>query len=345
MRVVFVGSNRSIESSIVAEQGIEHRILPVEPLTVLKKNPFRFVYQNWQALRSAGRLLRELKPGVVVGLGGYASAPLVWAASRKGIPVVLLEQNVVPGKTNRWLSRYATAACVSFAGTGKHLARHCRVSVTGNPVRKEISSLLQQRSAYSEHSADESRSKQLLILGGSQGADSLNAAVVEAVRRLRVDLAGWQLVHQTGPRDVVSVRAAYEEAGIPASVEPFFKNMGALYERTDLVISRAGATTLAELACAGIPAILVPFPFAADDHQTSNAQAIVEQHAAVMVKHGANVGVTAEALVNSLCPLLNDRRLRLQMGQSAQALAQPDAALKIADVIDEATKNRNSRRQ
>lgn len=341
-RIVFVGSNRSIESAIVAEQGIEHRILSVEPLPVLKQNPIRFVYRNWQALRAARRLIRELQPSAIVGLGGYASAPLVWAARRTGSPVVLLEQNVIPGKTNRWLSRFAAVVCVSFAETQKYLSKGCRLTVTGNPVRKEIASLRGRRTVPADLSLDESRENCLLILGGSQGADSLNAAVVDAVRKLSAEMAGWRIVHQTGPRDVAAVRTAYEESGIPAHVEPFFKEMADLYAAADLAISRSGATTLAELACAGIGSILVPFPYAADDHQTANARAFVEQDAAVMVQHAANLPLTEQALMNALRPLLTDRERRCRMGQAASGLAHFDAARLIGDVIEDVATRQHS---
>ena len=188
-KMVFVGSTRSIEATIVAEQGLEHRMLSVEPLPMLKRNPFRFLYRNWQACRAATRLLQELSPAAVIGLGGYASAPLVWAASRRRIPVVLIEQNVIPGRTTRWLSRYAQQVCVSFPETISQLPRARHATVTGNPVRAEIAALLDRSSVVSvvttakkiptENSSTAPR--ELLILGGSQGADSLNAAVFAAL--------------------------------------------------------------------------------------------------------------------------------------------------------------------
>ena len=150
-RIVFVGSTRAIELSIVAEHRLEHRMLTVEPLPQLRRNPLRFAFRNWQAWRGAIRLLKELRPTAVIGLGGFASAPLVWAASRHRIPVVLLEQNVIPGRTTRWLSRFADQVCVSFAETRPRLARARSVIVTGNPVRAEIAALHDRQPAERTH--------------------------------------------------------------------------------------------------------------------------------------------------------------------------------------------------
>ncbi len=340
-KVVFVGSTRSIEATIVAEQGLEHRMLSVEPLPMLKRNPFRFLYRNWQACRAATRLLQELSPAAVIGLGGYASAPLVWAASRRRIPVVLIEQNVIPGRTTRWLSRYAQQVCVSFPETISKLPRARHATVTGNPVRAEIAALLDRSSVVSRMTTAEkipaenssTAPRELLILGGSQGADSLNAAVFAALPKLAAALSDWKIVHQTGPRDVEKARRVYEELGLTAEVAPFFHEMSALYRRASLVISRSGATTLAELACAGTAMVLLPYPFAADDHQRANAQVFCDQHAALIVEHVEPRQRTADQLEAALRSLLDDLDRRSAMGRNATELAHPRAAEQIADVI------------
>ena len=340
-KMVFVGSTRSIEATIVAEQGLEHRMLSVESLPMLKRNPFRFLYRNWQACRAATRLLQELSPAAVIGLGGYASAPLVWAASRRRIPVVLIEQNVIPGRTTRWLSRYAQQVCVSFPETISQLPRARHATVTGNPVRAEIAALLDRSSVVSVVTTAEkipaenssTAPRELLILGGSQGADSLNAAVFAALPKLAAALSDWKIVHQTGPRDVEKARRVYEELGLTAEVAPFFHEMSALYRRASLVISRSGATTLAELACAGTAMVLLPYPFAADDHQRANAQVFLDQHAALIVKHVEPPQRTADQLEAALRSLLDDPDRRIAMGRAATELAHPCAAEQIADVI------------
>ena len=336
-RIVFVGSTRSIESSIVAEHGLEHRMLPVEPLPTLKRNPIRFVFQNWQAWRGAIRLLKELRPAAVIGLGGYASAPIVWAASRRRIPVILIEQNVIPGRTTRLLSRIAGHVCVSFKETISRLPKARDVVVTGNPVRASIAQL--HNRTLIEGSEDESsatKKKELLILGGSQGAESLNVAVMPAITKLAEQLKTWKIVHQTGPLGVERARSLYLELGLSFVVEPFFHDMADLYSRADLVISRSGATTLAELACAQTPMILLPYPHAADDHQRANALTFVDHRAAVLVEHTNAPEKTTDRLVDALMSLIDDSLRRTQMGQAAKELAHPNAAIAFANVIESA---------
>ena len=337
VRIVFVGSSRSIESNIVAEHRLEHRMLPVEPLPTLRRNPIRFAYRNLKALQQAKRLIRELRPTAVIGLGGYASAPVVWAARRHRIPVILIEQNVIPGRTTRWLSSYADDICISFEETKSRLPKGRRIHVTGNPVRSEIRALFDLRATEKGGETIASSPPELLILGGSQGADSLNVAVLEAMRLLSSEMKPWRICHQTGPRDSDMVRKTYCELGLTACVEPFFHEMSSLYGRASLVISRSGATTLAELACAGTAMILVPYPHAADDHQRANALAFVNRGAAHLVEHAEKKEKTAEDLVQAMKPLLNNTEQRLQMGQNAQSLARPDAAHAIANVIQKVT--------
>lgn len=337
-RLIFVGSDRAIESTIVAEHQLEHRVLPVEPLPTLKRNPIRFVWRNVSALRAASRLLDDVHPQAVIGLGGYASAPLVWAASRRNIPVILLEQNVIPGRTTRWLSRFASDVCVSFADCLPRLPRtrmsktgqpKPTICVTGNPVRLEIAALASgSKPAYTASERNE-----LLVLGGSQGADSLNDAMIEAANALHTDLADWKIVHQTGPRQMERVRQAYGQAAIDAEVDSFFHNMTHRYSRASLVVSRAGATTLAELSCAGLPMVLMPYPRSADDHQRANADLFVASGAAVMVEHANDPSATASELAGVLKPLINDANRRSSMGIAARKLASPDAAVTIAEQI------------
>ena len=270
-RIVFVGSTRDIEAKILTEHRIEHRTLAVESLTTWKRSPYRFVRGNWQAWRAAKRLLNELHPSAVIGLGGYASAPLVWAASRCRVPVILIEQNVIPGRTTRWLSRFADHVCVTFEESRSRLTGARQITVTGNPVREQIAALHANSPLTSPQSVDIISKPTLLILGGSQGADSLNDAVMAAISRLPEMVSDWKLIHQTGPRQVDQIRSMYSNLGLNAQVESFFYDLPQRYASATVVISRAGATTLAELACDGVPMILVPYPHAADDHQRENA--------------------------------------------------------------------------
>ena len=340
IHLIFVGSPRSIELTIAAENNIEHRMLPVESLSTLKRNPFRFVWRNWQACRTSKKWMKELRPAAVIGLGGYASAPLVYAASWKQVPIILLEQNVIPGRTTRSLSRFAANVCISFAEATKFLPRARRITVTGNPVRAEIARLSNRPCSAIvtpnslQHSPEQHPPAELLILGGSQGADSLNAAVLKAIAAQRGPLSSWKITHQTGPRDVDAARQMYEQIGLKAVVAPFFHEMSELYDRASLVVSRSGATTLAELACAGKAMILLPYPHAADAHQHANANVFVERQAAILVEHAQTPDETATALARELGRLLRDAEQRQRMGSSAHTLAHPLAAERIADVIE-----------
>ena len=335
IHLIFVGSPRSIELTIAAENNIEHRMLPVESLSTLKRNPFRFVWRNWQACRTSKKWMKELRPAAVIGLGGYASAPLVYAASWKQVPIILLEQNVIPGRTTRSLSRFAANVCISFAEATKFLPRARRISVTGNPVRAEIARLSNRpKSVIQTQKSSEHLAEELLILGGSQGADSLNTAVLKAIAMRRGLLKNWKITHQTGPRDVETARQCYEQLGLKSDVAPFFHEMSELYDRASLVISRSGATTLAELACAGKAMILLPYPHAADSHQHANANVFVERQAAILVEHAQTPDETATTLARELGRLLSDSEQRKRMGSAAYTLAHPLAAERIADVIE-----------
>ena len=273
-------------------------------------------------------MIRDETPFAVIGLGGYASAPIVWAASRARIPVVLLEQNVIPGRATRWLSNSADVVCTSFLEAAKSLPRRARVQCTGNPVRQQIAALY-----ANPFEGQSGTTKQILILGGSQGADSLNDAVVEAVRLLRTEISGWKLFHQTGPRRVQEIRSHYEALSIAAQVEPFFEEMTRCYRDASIVISRAGATTLAEVTCRGLPMILLPYPHAADDHQRANAKSLQNRGAAVVVEHQSTAQETGSALALQLRLLLLEPERCALMGIAARTLARPNAAAEVADLI------------
>ena len=341
-RHVFVGSNRTIEASIASEQQLEHRTLPVESLTTLKRNPVRFLIQNLIAWRDARRLLKEMSPSAVIGLGGFASAPLAWAASRRRIPVILLEQNIIPGRTTRWLSRLANRICVTFDDT--KLPHSKNVVVTGNPVRSEIADLFSGDLGNANRSAASGSKPQLLILGGSQGADSLNDAVMAVVRNSPDLRSSWSIVHQTGPRQADQIRQVYQQLGIEATVEPFFHDMATRYAATSLAISRAGATTLSELACVGIPMILMPYPHAADDHQRANANVFEKSGAAIVVEHAATSESTANELAQAIQKFAIDQHRLNAMSQAAKTLARPHAATTIADAIATVIEERRQKR-
>jgi UDP-N-acetylglucosamine--N-acetylmuramyl-(pentapeptide) pyrophosphoryl-undecaprenol N-acetylglucosamine transferase len=328
-RSLFLGSERPLEAAILRGTRYPHHALPVLPLQSLRRAPVSFIRQNWSACREARRILLAKRPRWVIGLGGFISAPAVWAAWRLGIPVLLLEQNVIPGAATRWLSRFARQICLPYDETRAKIRSGRLAIVTGNPLRHDIVAAA-ERAPFRK---DTSGRPTLLILGGSQGAESLNEAVLRLGPEISSALTSWNVAHQTGAGRSSSIRARWLEIGIDAVVEDFFPNMVDRYLDADLVISRAGATTLAELACFGRPSLLLPYPFAAEQHQAANAELFSQQGAALTIAQAATPAETADRLRAPLSELLVDSRRRAAMGSAARQLARPDAAHVVADLL------------
>jgi len=326
VRMVFAGSDRAIERRIVEAAGVEHVILSTAAPALCRRRPDQFLWRNWRAVMESQRLIKQEHPQIVIGLGGFASAPVIWAAHRARVPIVLLEQNAIPGRATCWLSRFARVVCTAFEETVDWLPRDIPTLVCGNPVRKSIATLC------SEPLESNHQQRCLLVLGGSQGADGLNTGVVEMLRQ-HPEFRGWKVIHQTGPRQIDSIRSTYQDLQQPAVVADFFSDMPDLYRQADLVISRAGATTVAELACAGRATILVPYPQATDNHQRVNADAFARQGAAIVVEQALASPQTAERLWTAVAPLLDDAHRRRRMAQAARDFACPDAAQRIVNLL------------
>jgi UDP-N-acetylglucosamine--N-acetylmuramyl-(pentapeptide) pyrophosphoryl-undecaprenol N-acetylglucosamine transferase len=286
-----------------------------------------------RALRIARNLIRDRRPAAVIGLGGFASGPVVWAASRQGIPVILLEQNVIPGRATRWLSRWAKTICLSFDETIERLAPRyrSRCRVTGNPVRQEIAAMAGEPKPAGDTVA---RQPTLLVLGGSLGSRSLNALMTAFASESSKALSGWRIVHQAGDEADV-VRGRYPATGLDVEVRPFLEDMPAQLRQADLVVGRAGATTLAEIACAGLPAVLVPFPQAADDHQRANAEAYVRGGGALMVLERGETSQTLAEFRAAVLPLLEETDRRTAASRAMRSLARPHAAIQVADLLEQ----------
>lgn len=330
--IVFVGSDRPIERQMLASTGYEHLALPVESTAHLSRHPLRFASGLWRSYRAARSIVKSRAPRAVIGLGGFASVPLVWAAARAGIPTILLEQNTIPGRANRFLSRLADAVCLSFDAARARFPRGNELVLTGNPVRSEIAALAQQP-------PDEAAPPRatLLILGGSQGAAGLNDAV-----RTMFEIAGerrrdWRIVHQAGASACDALRAAYDGLALDARVEPFLTDMATQYRQATLAITRGGATTLAELACAGLPAIVVPYPQAADDHQRDNAEQFQSAAATRVVLQQADPTDTARRLLPAVDELLGNPAALGSMRRAMRQLARPDAARRVVQVLQTLT--------
>jgi UDP-N-acetylglucosamine--N-acetylmuramyl-(pentapeptide) pyrophosphoryl-undecaprenol N-acetylglucosamine transferase len=259
-----------------------------------------------------------------VGLGGYASVPMAWAASRRGVPLVLLEQNAVPGRATRWLARRATVVCLAMAQAQSKLSCRCPVQVTGNPIRAGF-----HRDPCRQVAA--SAGRRLVVLGGSGGAESLNQNVPLALAKVRRLLAGWQIVHQSGEAGVRATAQLYGGLGLPATVRGFVADMPRLLAGAELAVCRAGGTTLAELAAAGVPAVLVPYPHAADDHQRHNAKAF--SAGAVTVDSRRLPGPLHGHLAAVLWDLLGEPGRLKRMSAAMYRLARPRAAGDVAELI------------
>ena len=326
VQCVFCGSDRPLEQRILASHGLEHHPLSLRPLASVTRNPAGFFWRLMQARREALQLLRRVQPEAVVGLGGLSSLPMVSAAHSAGVPTVLLEQNIVAGRASRWLSRRAGQVCCAWPDT-VGLGRCATACTTGNPVRRTISQLHSDPAADGDGVAGE---RELLILGGSQGALTVNNAVMQMTHALKDRLRGWRIVHQTGTRQEDEVRRHYPELGLEAEVAAFFDDLDLRYPRAAMAISRAGATSLAELACAGTPAILLPIPDSVGDHQMANAVYFASSGAAQIVRQLRSADQTAQLLGVAVERLLDHPEDRQQQRKAMQQLAMPAAARDVA---------------
>ncbi len=324
-RITFAGSGRPFERRHVEAAGFEYLAIPCRPMPPGPLGVPRFLAANLAGFLRASGFLRRERVRCVVGLGGYASAPMARAAVRRRVGLVLLEQNAVPGRATRWLARAADAVCLARDAAREHLPRQCRVHVTGNPVRASFFS--------GGGTPQPERPRQILVLGGSSGARSLNEQVPRAFARLGACRGGWRILHQSGPDDVQLVRDLYASLGIEAVVVPFLDDMPGTLATTRLAISRAGGTALAELSAAGVPAALVPYPHAADDHQRKNAREWVARGGCVLVDERDASGDFSVRLANALAPLMRDEETLSPMAQAMQDLARPAAALEVARII------------
>jgi UDP-N-acetylglucosamine--N-acetylmuramyl-(pentapeptide) pyrophosphoryl-undecaprenol N-acetylglucosamine transferase len=327
-RIIFLGTGKPIEVSVLSEYGFVSRKICAEGIK--GRGFFRQVRAILIMLRGVFqsiRILKSDKPDLVVGMGSYSAAPVVLAAWLNRIPVVLCEQNVLPGITNRLLSRIADTVCVSFKDTLGNLPKS-KIRFTGNPVRIEI---LQAKQKKKEMTGPFT----VLVLGGSQGAHGINMAVIEALGTLR-QIENLFFIHQTGVTDENIVRTAYEKNRIPCEVKTFFKNMAGIYQRADLVICRAGATTVAEISALGKPSIFIPFPHAADDHQVLNAQNLCAAGASEMI---FEKDLTGELLAEKILNLAKNRMQLEKMATISASLGHPDAAVNIFDECCEVFRN------
>ncbi len=316
--VIFVGTARGIENRLVPAAGYELKLVEVGALKrVSLTTRLKTMTALPRAIMAASRIIRDFRADVVIGVGGYASGPAMLAAALRRVPSMVFEPNVVPGFANKVAAPFAKAAAVHFEETCKFF-KNCEV--TGVPVRSAFFQLAPRPAGVP---------LSLLVFGGSQGARALNRAMIGGVSQLYELIPNLRIVHQTGELELREIQAAYDAAAVPAEVSAFITDMPRAFAEADLIICRSGASTVAEVAAAGKPAIFVPFPGAADDHQLRNAELLARNDAAVLIRESE---LTSLHLNNTILELFADRKRLAEMGANARKLAHPDAAAHIARI-------------
>lgn len=319
-QVSFVGTGRGLENSVIREEGYDLHLIRIrgwlgvgflKRILALLELPYSLV-QSY-------RLLRAIRPNLVIGIGGYASGPLVLMAWVCRIPQVLVEPNAAAGLTNRILAPFVRRIYLAFEEARDQLFANKKIRVYGNPVRDEVLN-------SSAGPKEKVTVRTILVMGGSQGAHSINRAMVEALKPLESLRDRLRIIHQTGERDYHWVHQAYEQNGFTATVTPFLKNIANVYSISELVISRAGATTIAELTACGIPSILIPFPYATHHHQELNANILKKGGAAILMRDS---DLNGAILASQIYRLLRNSMELHEMALKSRSFGRPDAAEKI----------------
>lgn len=332
-QVMFIGTDRKVDKNGLADLGFTTRTIRCQGikgrnisqiLTALVQLPF--------GLFEAIKIIRQFKPDLVFGVGGYVTGPVIVAARLLGITSCIHEQNTVPGLANKILGKIVDRVFVSLPGSEKYFPAH-KTILTGNPVRSNL--LTKAKEPKEDRTTAQVT---ILVLGGSQGARPLNSIVFEAARQCLVNLSPLpRIIHQTGELDAEQAKKIYAELGLDARVHAFISDMAAAYSEADLIVSRAGATTLAEIMVFGKPAILVPFPYAADNHQEKNGRILVAGGGGVMYRQSE---LTGKKLGNEICRLLDAPKLLHEMAEKARKMAKPEATATIVNACINLLKNR-----
>jgi UDP-N-acetylglucosamine--N-acetylmuramyl-(pentapeptide) pyrophosphoryl-undecaprenol N-acetylglucosamine transferase len=341
---LFLCTNREIDQTILTPTGFEFIPQPITPPHTSISGLLRF----WRSWRETTALVRQViaqrKPSAVLGLGGYGAGVAVRLASRLGIPSVLLNQDVIPGKANQFLMRFARAVCCQFDATRLHVSARFRpkLHITGCPIRAEMAQIIACRT---KNPSDKARHRTdaiarlgldpsltvLVITGASLGAATINDAILEMLSSS--PLAGWQILHLAGTQHAPAVRTRYQQLAINAKVVDFTPDMADVWSVADLAVSRSGASSVAELTAFGVPSVLMPYPYHLDMHQRENARVLEEARAAVLVDDAKDPRLNAQRLHGVLGPLLTDPKRRQAMSQAAAQLGKPRAAESVAHLL------------
>ncbi len=331
--IVFVGTERGIEAKVIPREGYPIKFLRAEGVlgkSFLKKIKSLFVFLL--SFFDSYRILGSARPDIVIGVGGYASAGILLTAHFKGIPTIILEQNSVPGFANRLLGKFVDAVAVTYQDSIAFFPKD-KTYLTGNPIRNNILKK-DERKSYSLFPLDKGKFT-IFIFGGSSGARSINHSMIGALNYLLDLRQNIQFLHQTGERDYEKVTGAYRGLGFQGIVVPFIYQMAEAYALADLVICRAGATTLAEITATGKPAILIPYPHAASNHQDHNARKLEDMGAARMI---LDRELSGEALAGAIRELYKDERARRDMQRVAAVFGKNDATERVVELVMSLTK-------
>lgn len=325
--ILFVGTAKGLETRIVPENGFQLSLINSAGLkNVGFKGKLKGITLLPKSFLEARQIIRQFRPHVVVGAGGYVSGPVLMMAAIMGVPTLVMDSNALPGFTNRQLARFVDKAALTFAEAIPYFGS--KGSVTGNPVRAEFFNVPAKQRGEVFH---------ILIFGGSQGARAINNAMSDALVHLTEFVGQLTITHQTGEADFEKIREIYSRSAFPdADVRPFISDMFVEFAKADLVISRAGATTCAELGAAGKAAIMIPLPTAADDHQRKNAEALQNAGAAKML---IQAELSGERLASEIKDLIEHAGKVTLMETAAKGIGRPDAAERTADLIEELRNN------
>ncbi|MBW1963272.1 MAG: undecaprenyldiphospho-muramoylpentapeptide beta-N-acetylglucosaminyltransferase [Deltaproteobacteria bacterium] len=322
-RILFIGTGKPLEVSVLADHGFAHQRISTEGIIGRKWwQKMRSILKLPAGILKSAYLLLRFQPQLAVGLGGYSAAPVVAAAWLMRKRIVLQEQNIVPGITNRMLAPLADRIYVSFEETATYF-RKDKVRFTGNPIRTSLLEALEKKSRVDS----EKQLFTVMILGGSQGAHSINVAMAEALVHLK-QKDRYHFIHQTGIKDEAFIKERYRQQKVSAEVQAFFQDIASVLQKVDLVICRAGATTVAEITALALPAILIPFPFAADNHQVLNARELEKKGAAEVVLEPE---LNGRLLADRINYYFTNPQLLRQMAERAKWHAKPEAAKTIVD--------------
>lgn len=321
--VLFVGTKKGIEMRVLGVRGFSFKTIKIKALK--GKSIIEKLATLWSlpiAISKAVSILKDFEPDIVIGVGGYASGPVILAASYLGIKTVIHEQNVIPGLTNRMLKYFTHKIFISFKEANRYFPTQ-KTILTGVPIRKEIVALLTATEGINEDRKDKF---QIFIFGGSAGAHRLNEKMIEAITYLGDIKSFLRVIHQTGFNDFNWVSKNYHGKGFDATVKPFFDDMAQYYKNSDLIICRSGASTIGELALAGKAAILIPYPYAAHNHQFFNAKHLVMKNAAMMIEDRE---LNGKLLAEKILYMFNHPEERERIGKAIRSFSKPDAAQEI----------------